>query len=89
MSRYDIRPLDSTADTTGFDCGEASLNDYLKRYAAQDVKRGVARAHWAKSTPESAMLGRRSGRQKSGWSGVPAGWVRVWYWAAAVMKPWQ
>lgn len=54
MSRYDIRPLDSTADTTGFDCGEASLNDYLKRYAAQDVKRGVARAFVA--SPEDASV---------------------------------
>lgn len=27
----------------GFACGEAALDEYLKRYAAQDIKRGVAR----------------------------------------------
>lgn len=56
MPRYDIRPLDSAADTAGFDCGEASLNDYLKRYAAQDVKRGVARAFVASPEDASARI---------------------------------
>ena len=41
---YQIRPLDHSAETTGFACGEAVLDEYLKRYAAQDIKRGVARA---------------------------------------------
>lgn len=54
MSRYDIRPLDSAADTAGFDCGDVSLNDYLKRYATQDVKRGVARTFIA--SPEDALV---------------------------------
>lgn len=42
--RYHIRPLDHTADSAHFDCGESALNAYLQRYATQDIKRGVARA---------------------------------------------
>ena len=38
-----IRPLDGDADTAGFECGEKTLDEYLQRYATQDVKRGVAR----------------------------------------------
>lgn len=40
---FRIRPLDNTVDATGFRCGETALNDYLQRYAWQDIKRGVAR----------------------------------------------
>ena len=40
---YRIRPLDGDADTAGFDCGEKALDDYLQRYATQDIKCGVAR----------------------------------------------
>ncbi|MCX8085448.1 MAG: GNAT family N-acetyltransferase [Rhodocyclaceae bacterium] len=43
MPRYAIRPLDRAADTSRFDCGIAALNDYLARYAGQDVRRGIAR----------------------------------------------
>ena len=42
--RCHIRPLDHTADSANFDCGESALNAYLQRYATQDIKRGVARA---------------------------------------------
>lgn len=40
---YNIRPLDHNTDTAGFDCGETALDEYLQRYASQDIKRGVAR----------------------------------------------
>lgn len=40
---YQIRPLNHEADTAGFDCGEKALDEYLQRYASQDIKRGVAR----------------------------------------------
>lgn len=40
---YVIRALDSDAQTAGFDCGEQALDQYLQRYARQDIKRGVAR----------------------------------------------
>lgn len=38
-----IHPLDREADTAGFSCGESALDEYLQRYAMQDIKRGVAR----------------------------------------------
>jgi len=40
---YFIRALDGDAQTAGFDCGEKTLDEYLQRYASQDIKRGVAR----------------------------------------------
>ena len=40
---YFIRALDGDAQTAGFDCGEKALDEYLKHYASQDIKRGVAR----------------------------------------------
>jgi GNAT superfamily N-acetyltransferase len=40
---YVIRAFDGDARTAGFDCGEKALDDYLQRYASQDIKRGVAR----------------------------------------------
>lgn len=44
---YQIRPLDADADTAHFDCGETALDEYLQRYASQDIKRGVARVFLA------------------------------------------
>ena len=41
--KYRIRALDNEAATADFRCGEAALDEYLHRYAWQDVKRGVAR----------------------------------------------
>lgn len=40
---YSIRPLDADAQTAEFECGELALDEYLQRYASQDIKRGVAR----------------------------------------------
>lgn len=40
---YSIRPLDADARTADFKCGEMALDEYLQRYATQDIKRGVAR----------------------------------------------
>ena len=36
---YAIRPLDKAVDTGGFRCGQPQLDDYLRRYAAQDQRR--------------------------------------------------
>lgn len=52
MPSYAIRAFDRDADNTRFDCGEPHLNEYLRRYASQDVKRGVARVFIA--TPDEA-----------------------------------
>ena len=40
---YRIRALDNETATADFGCGEAALDEYLHRFARQDVKRGVAR----------------------------------------------
>lgn len=40
---YSVRPLDRNTDTAEFACGERVPDDYLQRYATQDIKRGVAR----------------------------------------------
>lgn len=50
MTTFKIRPLDKAGDTTFFDCKQAELDEYIRRYAAQDVKRNVARVFIA--TPE-------------------------------------
>lgn len=51
MTRYDIRPLDAVVETAAFLCGRQPLDDYIRRYASQDVRRNVARVFIA--TPES------------------------------------
>ncbi len=44
---YSIRPLDADARTADFKRGEKALDEYLQRYANQDIKRGVARVFLA------------------------------------------
>jgi GNAT superfamily N-acetyltransferase len=41
--QFVIRGLDKQADTATFDCGQSPLNDYIQRYATQDVRRNIAR----------------------------------------------
>lgn len=52
-----IRPLDSDHDRLGFNCGVASLNDYIRKQARQDVKRRVRRVFAATTMeqPKSMM----------------------------------
>lgn len=38
-----IIPLDNQLSKESFDCGFKSLNDYLRKYANQDQKRGISR----------------------------------------------
>ena len=38
-----FRPLDSSFDKDAFDCGVLKLNEYLKQYAAQNDKKGIAK----------------------------------------------
>lgn len=51
MSGFQIRPLDNVADSTGFQCGQTALDDYIRRYASQDVRRGIARVFIATPDP--------------------------------------
>lgn len=49
---YCIRPFDKAVDATSFRCGEPLLDEYIRRYASQDVRRNVARVFIA--APEQA-----------------------------------
>lgn len=49
--RYRIRSLDGACDAAAFRCGQAALDEYICRYASQDIRRNVARVFIA--TPES------------------------------------
>jgi ribosomal protein S18 acetylase RimI-like enzyme len=50
---YQIRPLDASINTASFQCGSDPLNDYIRRYASQDVRKNVARVFVA--TPENNL----------------------------------
>lgn len=53
---YRIRPLDGDVDTAGFACGEKALDDYLQRYATQDIKRGIARVFVATPMDQATVV---------------------------------
>lgn len=53
---YSIRPLDADAQTADFDCGEKALDEYLQRYASQDIKRGVARVFVASPADQPQVV---------------------------------
>lgn len=40
---HQIRPLDASIVTTSFQCGSTHLDEYIRRYASQDVRKNVAR----------------------------------------------
>lgn len=64
---YCIRPLDAFINAAEFQCGSEPLNDYIRRYASQDVRRNIARVFIA--TPENDP------RQLSGFFTLSAGSV--------------
>jgi GNAT superfamily N-acetyltransferase len=51
---YQISPLDASINTANFQCGREPLDDYIRRYASQDVHRNVARVFVAvpEDTPQ-------------------------------------
>lgn len=53
---YSIRAFDGNAQTADFDCGEQALDEYLKRYASQDIKRGVARVFVASPAKQPQVV---------------------------------
>lgn len=53
---YAIRALDETVDAGAFDCGEPALGHYIRRYASQDVRRGLARVFVAMPEQEPLRL---------------------------------
>lgn len=50
MTVYRVRPLDAAVDVMTFHCGQSALDEYIRRYASQDVRKNVARVFIA--TPE-------------------------------------
>jgi GNAT superfamily N-acetyltransferase len=56
MTGYRIRPLDGAVDTGAFQCGQATLDDYVRRFASQDVKRGVERVFIATPDDDTRRL---------------------------------
>ena len=50
MTLYSIRSFDKSVDAISFRCGQPVLDEYIRRYASQDVRRNVARVFLA--TPE-------------------------------------
>ena len=55
--RYIIEPLSSTHDRTAFDCGEPTLNDFLRRFARQNDEKGLSRTYVAILPPEPKIYG--------------------------------
>lgn len=55
--RYYIEALSSTHDRAAFDCGEPSLNDFLKRFARQNDEKGLSRTYVAVLPGEPKIYG--------------------------------
>lgn len=53
---YSIRPLDADAQTADFRCGEKALDEYVRRYATQDIKRGVTRVFVASPAEQPQVV---------------------------------
>ena len=47
MSEFNVELLNSLHDRSNFECSESSLDDYLKRYAHQNMKNDSARVYVA------------------------------------------
>ena len=54
---YIIEPLTTAHDRSLFDCGEASLNVFLKQFARQNDARGLGRTYVAGLPDETRILG--------------------------------
>ncbi len=54
---YVIEPLSASHDRESFDCGEPSLNDFLKRFARQNDEKGLGRTFVAVEAGSPAIKG--------------------------------
>jgi GNAT superfamily N-acetyltransferase len=52
-----IEPLAARHQREGFDCGEESLNRYLRQYASQHQKKNIGRIYVAVETEENRVVG--------------------------------
>src|SRR3954453_777106 len=57
MSAWGIVPIMEQHDRSQFDCGEPSLNDFLKQYARQNEEKGVSRTFVLGREGEQRVLG--------------------------------
>jgi len=53
---YRIGPLDAAADAAAFHCGQAALDEHIRRYASQDMRRNLARVFVASPIGDSRRL---------------------------------
>jgi len=53
---YRIGPLDGAVDAATFHCGQAALDEYIRRYASQDVRRNLARVFVASPAGDRRRL---------------------------------
>lgn len=56
MTGYRIGPLDAASDPANFHCGQAALDEYIRRYASQDVRRNLARVFVASPASDPQRL---------------------------------
>lgn len=56
MTAYQIRLLDADVGVAAFHCGHSSLDEYIRRYASQDVRRNVARVFVATAEDDFRRL---------------------------------
>ena len=56
MSAYRIAPLDAAVDAATFQCGQAVLDEYIRRFASQDVRRNLTRVFVASPACDSRRL---------------------------------
>jgi hypothetical protein len=52
MSKWQFLPIEKKYQKNHFDCGDQSLNDYLKKYARQNHLKGIAKTFVALSEIE-------------------------------------
>lgn len=55
--QYRVEPLSRRHDRENFDCGEPSLNDFLKRFARQNDEKGIGRTFVAVKGESSKIYG--------------------------------
>lgn len=56
MTHYIIKAYDGKLDAKSFACGQPALDGYIRRYAAQDIKRNLARVFIATPADDLAYL---------------------------------
>lgn len=55
--QWAIEPISKAHDRGHFDCGETSLNEYLKRYARQNAEMGISKTYVAVRPPSTRVAG--------------------------------